>query len=174
MTRQAEYFRAWKQTPSGMASMEKERAKRRQKYRDNVDGFRDKCAARYREGREKMAARSRERYWENRAEILAKHKEYRGRPGVADRTRRHILKRLYGITVEQYDAMFAEQGGVCAICSRPPGKKRLFVDHCHKTGKVRALLCQGCNAGIGHFADDVGRLLAAVEYLRRHSGQEAL
>lgn len=59
--------------------------------------------------------------------------------------RRARLKRLFGITWEQYDQMLSSQGGVCALCGDPPKGKRLAVDHDHKTGKVRGLLCSFCN-----------------------------
>lgn len=55
------------------------------------------------------------------------------------------LQRLYGIGEEDYEALLSEQGGVCAICSRPPGKIRLAVDHHHKSGILRGLLCSWCN-----------------------------
>lgn len=65
------------------------------------------------------------------------------------------------------------QGNRCAICGDPPdpnGKRaasRLHVDHCHETGKTRALLCLRCNNGIGHFLEDPARLAAASEYLAK-------
>lgn len=82
------------------------------------------------------------------------------------------LKALYGITVDEYDAMLEKQNGRCAICGRTEGhgkrSERLCVDHCHDTGKIRQLLCKPCNTGLGCFGDDVDKLYAAVEYLRRH------
>ena len=82
------------------------------------------------------------------------------------------LKRTYGITHEDYDRMLAEQGGGCAICgSTTPRTKRseyLYVDHCHGTGAVRGLLCGPCNSGIGSLGDNIGRLEAAILYLKRH------
>jgi hypothetical protein len=85
--------------------------------------------------------------------------------------------RRYGITPEQYDAMLAEQGGVCAICGneetsvRGPFKTRfrLSVDHDHATGKVRGLLCQKCNRSIGLMNDDVDLLKKAIYYLQERA-----
>lgn len=77
----------------------------------------------------------------------------------------------YGLKPGQYDALRAEQGGRCAICSatEPGGKaKRWAVDHCHVTGKVRGLLCVHCNMGIGQLGDDPARLRAAATYIEKH------
>lgn len=85
---------------------------------------------------------------------------------------RRIL-RTYGITREQYDAMFEAQGGVCALCFEPEtntykGRVRaLSVDHDHRTGAVRALLCSTCNRGIGLLGDDPELLRRAADYLDR-------
>ena len=74
-------------------------------------------------------------------------------------------ERKYGITQDDYDHMLAEQGGVCAICGRPPKTRRLSVDHNHKTGIVRGVLCHICNRGISYFRDDPERLQKAAAYL---------
>ena len=85
------------------------------------------------------------------------------------------IKRLYrvtnlkefGLTIEDYDQMLLKQGEVCKICEKQCSSgKRLAVDHCHTTGKVRGLLCSRCNQGLGHFQDDSGRLLIAAAYLQ--------
>lgn len=85
------------------------------------------------------------------------------------------IKRKYGCTLEQYNAMLVSQEGKCAICDKlhnPAEKKgRLFVDHCHKTGKVRALLCGACNSMLGYANDDTRVLLEAVAYIKRHRGE---
>jgi hypothetical protein len=76
---------------------------------------------------------------------------------------------LYGLTVEQYDAMLIEQNYVCAICNKSEKsstKGVLFIDHDHKTGKVRGLLCDTCNRGLGYFYDNKSLLRNAVEYLK--------
>jgi len=74
------------------------------------------------------------------------------------------------LSPEDYDRMYDEQDG-CAVCGRPDADDsgaRLVVDHDHETGRVRALLCRHCNAGLGHFADDPDRLRAAAAYLDHH------
>jgi hypothetical protein len=83
------------------------------------------------------------------------------------RVRGDNLKARYGITREEYDRMFAEQNGVCKICKEPEFHmgRLLSVDHCHETGKVRGLLCNSCNRGIGLFVDDPERLRKAATYL---------
>jgi hypothetical protein len=96
---------------------------------------------------------------------------YRAKLRRAERTnnRRSFLRTQYGISLEDYDAMLAQQGGVCAIC-RKRSAKRLCVDHCHVTRTVRGLLCKKCNFGLGHFSDDPDLVDAAAVYLRRASG----
>ena len=75
-------------------------------------------------------------------------------------------KANYGVTVAQYDRMLAEQGGRCAICGNGPGAKGLAVEHCHTTGRVRALLCGPCNSAIGLLREDPQIFAAAVTYLQ--------
>ncbi len=91
----------------------------------------------------------------------------RHRASPTNTIRLRYLKRRYGISPADYEAMLARQGGVCAICgSRARGSdRRLHVDHCHATGKVRGLLCFSCNSGLGHFADRRDWLQAADAYL---------
>ena len=83
--------------------------------------------------------------------------------------RRNNLKRCYGITLEDFNEMLVEQGGVCAICRKdePGGRHGEFhVDHCHDTGKVRGLLCDACNRMLGFARDNDRTLNRAGEYLR--------
>ena len=85
--------------------------------------------------------------------------------------RKKMLQHNYGLTVKRYEEIFKTQGGACAICLKPEtamhrGKiKLLAVDHDHKTGQIRGLLCGGCNLGLGKFGDDVVVLTAAIRYL---------
>ncbi len=93
--------------------------------------------------------------------------------------RGHNLKRDFGITLAQYQAIFVAQGGACASCKMPEEDRRdgnakwLAVDHDHKTGAIRGLLCTACNTGIGQFVDDPALLRAAADYLDRHAAQTA-
>lgn len=78
------------------------------------------------------------------------------------------LMMLYGITVEEYWAIYYHQDGKCYICQRATGaRKKLSVDHDHKTGFVRGLLCAPCNRDVlGHLRDDAAALQRAVRYLK--------
>src|SRR5262245_46898769 len=75
-----------------------------------------------------------------------------------------VFKRVYGISLEDYDVMFERQGGACSICKRTG--VTLCVDHCHLTGEVRGLLCIRCNSALGFCSDDPALLQAAAEYLQ--------
>ena len=77
------------------------------------------------------------------------------------------LKLSYGLTVEQYEALVSAQGGLCAICASDGGGRRLAVDHCHATGKVRGLLCLNCNTALGKLGDSPSRLREAAAYLEK-------
>jgi hypothetical protein len=78
--------------------------------------------------------------------------------------------RKYGVSRRDYDTRLAAQGGVCQTCGVPPKEnKSLCVDHCHRTGKVRGLLCDACNTALGFAKDSTSILLNLVEYLKCHS-----
>ena len=71
-------------------------------------------------------------------------------------------------TFEEYAILLEAQNGVCGICKTPEGPKRRFaVDHCHKTDRVRGLLCFACNTGIGKFEDDPARMREGADYVER-------
>lgn len=88
--------------------------------------------------------------------------------------RNHDFKNKFGITLEEYDKMFEAQNRVCAICYRPEtfilkGRTHsLAVDHCHKTGKIRGLLCRNCNQMLGLAKDNIETLEKAAKYLKPH------
>ena len=93
------------------------------------------------------------------------------------------LQKTYGITFKEYKAMYIEQEGRCSICATQfdldivlrdgPASEfvaiPLVVDHCHESGKVRALLCSACNSGLGFFKDNQTSLTKAIEYLSKHN-----
>jgi hypothetical protein len=87
------------------------------------------------------------------------------RPAVLAAEREKSFRVRYGITTAEYEQMLAAQGGVCAICKRKPSGRRLGVDHCHLTKRIRRLLCSNCNVGLGFFCDDPDRMERAAEYL---------
>ena len=138
------------------------------------DGHRNECKAcnlaqqakRNRANPEANRARARRWAQQNPERRAARARAYQasGRKGIANR--KSHLKRKFGISLEEYDAMLAEQGGVCAVCSRPPTPGiSLHVDHDHGTGRIRGLLCFRCNNALGDLEDDPALLRAAAHYL---------
>ncbi len=79
---------------------------------------------------------------------------------------KHRIK-SYGISYEDYNSMLEKQNYSCLICRSKP--ETLHVDHCHKTGKVRGLLCSTCNTALGHAKDDIEILKKMIEYLEVHN-----
>jgi len=108
---------------------------------------------------------------DNREKYQAKQREYAksGKKKIADR--KSHLKRTYGLTLEDFDAMLAAQGGGCAICGKPDVD---HIDHDHRTGQVRGILCFRCNVAIGQMDDDCDRLAAAMAYLARDDELDAV
>jgi hypothetical protein len=116
---------------------------------------------------------SQRHYRRHRQEILASKRRRRAedpvyRAKVLARDRRAALKKrcetIYGISLADYERMYAQQGGRCRICKRKP-KRGLCVDHSHVRRKVRRLLCHNCNCMIGFSGDNIVRLLAGAAYL---------
>lgn len=142
------------------------------KYRDDPE-FREKkkkYAREYsRKHRDKINARRRSSPKEQ-----ANNHRYNTTPHRREYMKRVGLKK-YNLTLEQFNAMWASQGGVCAICGQVDdhGNKwnspiyTLRVDHDHATSQVRGLLCHHCNAGLGHFRDNPSLLKRAAEYLEK-------
>jgi hypothetical protein len=75
------------------------------------------------------------------------------------------LRSKFNMTAEDYYELLENQGEVCAICGKDDGARRLAVDHCHRTGRIRGLLCRKCNMAIGLLQDDSGIVLQAYSYL---------
>lgn len=122
-------------------------------YEKKNGGYCNACEAKYREeNRETYRARSRKRSKRRRKETP----EY---------VKSKILQTRYGISLEERNDMEALQNGKCLICNIIP--KRLVVDHCHSSGRVRGLLCDHCNTGLGYFKDNPETLMAAIRYLKK-------
>ena len=107
---------------------------------------------------------SKQYYRDNKVKVSDHNKEWR-------RKRKGYLtaydrQRKYGLSVEEYDQLFQQQKGCCAICGRSQLelKRNLHVDHNHRTGEVRGLLCFRCNAGVGYL-DDKKWLEKSVKYI---------
>jgi hypothetical protein len=102
---------------------------------------------------------------ERRERLRAEGKLKRQRPEVE---REQRMKREYGITTKDYEAMVEAQNNECAICFASGEQERnskLVIDHCHASGKVRGLLCNKCNLLLGHANDSIGQLERAILYL---------
>lgn len=82
-----------------------------------------------------------------------------------------LYKHKYGITLVDYNIMFNNQEGKCDICNIHQEKLqiKLAVDHCHKTGEIRSLLCSKCNIGLGFFNDNLELMELAATYIRKHT-----
>lgn len=111
-------------------------------------------------------------------EARAKYRES-NKERFAEVNRRKSLKFKYGITLEEYECILKQQNNSCAICktkeNNVSGKKRSWnwsVDHCHTTGKIRGLLCNNCNRGLGMLGDTAERIQKALDYLKKSETSE--
>ncbi len=125
------------------------------------------------ESKEAKAAWQRAYYARN-----AERAKKRSREWYRDNKRRALDARLlaaYGLPVGQYGAMLKAQGGGCAVCrTKQSSGRSLAVDHCHDTGRVRGLLCDACNIGIGMLQDSPALMTAAGQYLMPVGSDEHL
>lgn len=118
-------------------------------------------------------------YYENNKEaFISKAKEWKAanRDKTSLSNKKTWLKATYGLAWEEFESLYSEQDGLCAICTKPMNfmgsretrMTNACVDHCHSTGKIRGLLCTSCNLGIGHFQDTTLFLEGAIRYLKAH------
>jgi hypothetical protein len=134
----------------------------------------------YREHKEEISSSAKKYYKKNKKELEIKAKIYRKdhKEDIHNKNRIYYrehkknarelaLSKLYGITDKDWNKLFLEQDGKCAICGRAQGKTRLHTDHSHITGKVRGLLCENCNHGLGNLKDNPDILRKAIEYLEK-------
>jgi hypothetical protein len=143
------------------------------------DGLRGQCKACeiarnqawYRKNQKRAIAHAKRWQQVNAERVREYQRQYRA--DHAQLFREGHLRRVFDFTGAQYQALLEAQGGGCAVCGRAPRAGRsLHVDHNHKTGVIRGLLCFRCNVGIGHFREDTLRMADAIVYLAR--GRPAL
>ena len=101
---------------------------------------------------------------ENHKNLRVKNKEYFQLANYKGK-----LKLNYDMTKEEYELRLEQQQGRCALCFSFRGKKKLSVDHCHKSGKFRGLLCNKCNLALGMFGDSIEWIDRAREYLLKNA-----
>lgn len=103
-------------------------------------------------------------------------KKFRSNPDNKRKIISSAYKTKYGITLEEYEQILKEQNNCCYICNIEEGynNKPLYVDHCHSSGKIRRLLCQHCNTGLGMFKDNPELLIKAADYLKEQHGRTKL
>lgn len=146
-------------------------AKQREKY--SSDPSKREKIRRYQAGKKDgIRAGERRRYRTTyRKWKLASHNRYyhANKKKCCELSRRSKLIRVFGITADKYDEMLRSQNGRCKICKRKQIGRRLAVDHCHKTGLVRSLLCSNCNSMLGQAREDVKVFRAAIAYINRFS-----
>ena len=118
---------------------------------------------------------ARARYKKNPKPHVERNRKYR--EGNPDKIRCLKFRTVFGITLEEYERMSATQNNLCAICKLPEtslnnqkvgGVRRLAVDHNHKTGQVRELLCSHCNKALGSAREDIKILSRMIEYIKKH------
>lgn len=142
----------------------------------NPEKRREYMRKRYSEQIEKERAYNREKYLRHKEKYNARAKKYyeNNKELVLQNSRKSHLKNSYGLSVEEYQQMVEDQQNRCAICHKHEIRitkmgtiKPLSVDHCHITGKVRALLCNDCNSALGYIHEDIDRLKEMIIYIER-------
>jgi hypothetical protein len=128
----------------------------RKYYRKN----RDRILETHKKYRKRRSEYIKQYYLKNRAKLLARQIQYtKDNPKIRQNAR---IQRKYGITLQQYNQMRRDQEGRCKLCGR---KRKLVLDHCHTTGRIRGFLCIRCNGGLGAFGDSIEGLKKAIKYL---------
>jgi hypothetical protein len=137
-----------------------------EKHKDSKPNYRGRCRACRGADNRRIRHTKQEEY---NAYMRAYNAKNKGTRKWKDRYKNKVLKSRYGITLEQFNKMFEDQNGGCALCGKGPIRDNaLCVDHNHATGKVRALLCHGCNRDIA-ILDNPELLARAMGYLAKHA-----
>lgn len=119
----------------------------------------------YLKNRERINTKNRQYALDNPEKTQERHRRWYTENKVrsAVRMRDNHLRKKYGITQVEYETMLVRQHGGCAICQKKP--KRLAVDHCHRLGRIRGLLCRECNVAIGLFNENPHIMIEAIAYV---------
>jgi hypothetical protein len=142
------------------ANEKKYRLKNPKRMKEKNDLYREKNTEYFRAKARERQAKLRK---ENPELMRARNKAWRD--ANPDSMLNFRLKRAYGITLAEYTEMLKAQGGACVGCGRQPtAKKRLCVDHCHTTGKIRGLLCSNCNTALGLVGENKNTLHRLAAY----------
>jgi hypothetical protein len=142
-----------------MWTKEEQRLYDQERYKKNREAILLQKKEYYKTNIEKINKAKAEYRRSNAEKILEQNREY----NRTVRKKRRIHEK-YGLTIEDYSKMVSAQGGACAICG---SVEKLAVDHDHKTGAVRGLLCYRCNTGIGFLKDSTSVLASAIRYLEK-------
>jgi hypothetical protein len=105
---------------------------------------------------------------ETRKRMRASQQKYLSNPENRLKTKNSRYLKEYGITLAEKEAMILQNGGRCPICKTDDPGKWWATDHCHRTGKVRGIICDKCNKMLGLANDDISRLMSAAQYLSNH------
>lgn len=176
--------KAWRE--ANKEYLEAYNAKRRKRRAEITQAYRERHPDRIKQYHEKTkaqrAAYSKEYYAGYKPRIDARNKAHYAEHQEAIRVRQkanydpvkqkfRYLKSRYGVTAERYEEMFRECKGRCEVCKAPFSDitgERAFLDHDHKTGNARGLICLRCNTALGHAGDDPKILRALARYVERY------
>ncbi len=152
-----------------MKTPKEKRAESHKRWRDKNPGYYKNWYANRPGYSKEKSHLSEQRNYESRKEYKRKYYQA-NKANIRTKTRKNKMKRQYGITVEDYDRLLQSQANSCAVCKTATSgvkSNAFYVDHCHKTGKVRGLLCSKCNSGIGMLGDTAAAVQSAADYLRK-------
>lgn len=123
------------------------------------------------DNKERLAIKSHNYYLTHKDEWQARDDALRQLDPVAYKRMRRDqdMRSKYGISADEYDIMFSNQGNCCAICGLTMNDRQMVVDHDHDTGYIRGIVCSDCNFALGHFYDNTQTMINAISYLNKYS-----
>ena len=148
--------------------LEKQKTRSKANYKAHPEVYAER-SKRWRANNPERCRELTQRYWESHREVIvARSREwYLQNKDRARISTRRVKLRKYGLTEKDFQRRLVEQKGICPICQTKMSQP--VVDHDHKTGRVRGLLCRMCNAALGQFRDSATTLARAIEYLNSSS-----